>query len=44
MTVKQHNSKLSLTVREVTSVSQAIALFVKILSYHESTIKPQVVK
>jgi len=44
MTIKQNNSKLSLTVREVTSVSQAIALFVKIISYHESTVKPQAVK
>ncbi len=41
MTIKQNNSKLSLTVREVTSVTQAITLFSRILSYHESTIKPQ---
>ena len=40
MTIKQNNSKLSLTVREVTSVTQAISLFSRILSYHESTIKP----
>ncbi|MDX9773564.1 MAG: transcription-repair coupling factor [Bacteroidales bacterium] len=36
MTVKQNNSKLSLTVKNVTSVSQAIELLTKIISYHES--------
>jgi len=41
MTIKQNNSKLSLTVREVTSVTQAINLFGRILSYHESTLKTQ---
>ncbi len=41
MTIKQNNSKLSLTVREVTAVTQAISLFSRILSYHESTTKPQ---
>jgi transcription-repair coupling factor (superfamily II helicase) len=44
MTIKQNNTKLSLTVREVTSVSQAIALFGKIMSYHESTVKPQPIR
>ena len=41
MTVKQGNGKLSLTVRGVTSVSQAIVLFGKILSWHASTIKQE---
>jgi transcription-repair coupling factor (superfamily II helicase) len=41
MTVKQANGKLSLTVRGVTSVSQAIELFGKILSWHTSTIKQE---
>ena len=40
MTVKQNNNKLSLTVRDVSSVAQAIALFKKIQSFHLSTIKP----
>jgi hypothetical protein len=40
MTVKQNNNKLSLTVRDVLSVAQAIALFKKIQSFHLSTIKP----
>jgi transcription-repair coupling factor (superfamily II helicase) len=44
MTVKQNNNKLSLTVREVSSVAQAIALFNKIQSFHISTIKPPVNK
>ncbi|MCI0522638.1 MAG: hypothetical protein L0Y37_03185, partial [Bacteroidales bacterium] len=34
MSVKQNNNRLSLTVRDITSVSQAIALFEKIRSYH----------
>jgi len=38
MTVKQNNNKLSLTVRGVTSVNQAIDLFTKILAWHESTL------
>ncbi len=42
MTVKQNNNKLSLTVREVSSVAQAIALFNKIQAFHLSTIKPPV--
>ena len=41
MTVKQANGKLSLTVRGVTSVSQAIELFGKILSWHISTIQQE---
>jgi len=41
MTVKQGNGKLSLTVRSVTSVSQAIALFGKILSWHTTTLKQE---
>ncbi|MFZ2285582.1 MAG: transcription-repair coupling factor [Bacteroidales bacterium] len=41
MTIRQNNNKLSLTVREITSVTQAITLFGKILSYHESNMKPQ---
>jgi hypothetical protein len=41
MTVKQANGKLSLTVRGVTSVSQAIELFGKILFWHTSTIKQE---
>ncbi|MBE0674819.1 MAG: hypothetical protein IH591_09180, partial [Bacteroidales bacterium] len=41
MTIRQNNNKLSLTVREMTSVTQAIALFGRILSYHESNTKPQ---
>jgi transcription-repair coupling factor (superfamily II helicase) len=40
MTVKQNNNKLSLTVRDISSVAQAIALFKKIQSFHLSTIKP----
>ncbi|MGB8358009.1 MAG: transcription-repair coupling factor, partial [Bacteroidales bacterium] len=42
MTVKQNNNKLSLTVREVSSVALAIALFNKIQAFHLSTIKPPV--
>jgi len=42
MTVKQNNNKLSLTVRDISSVAQAIALFNKIQSFHLSTIKPPV--
>ncbi len=38
MSVKQNNNKLSLTVRNVTTVVQAIDLFTGILKYHESTI------
>lgn len=34
MSVKQNNNRLSLTVRDITSVSQAIALFDKIRSFH----------
>jgi transcription-repair coupling factor (superfamily II helicase) len=37
MSVKQNNNKLSLTVRSVTTVVQAINLFTAILSWHEST-------
>jgi len=38
MAVKQNNNRLSLTVRGVTSVNQAIDLFTKILSWHETTL------
>ncbi|MFN2335784.1 MAG: transcription-repair coupling factor [Bacteroidales bacterium] len=41
MTIRQNNNKLSLTVREMTSVTQAIALFGRILTYHESNTRPQ---
>ena len=34
MSVKQNNNRLSFTVREITSVAQAIALFDKIRSFH----------
>ena len=37
MSMKQNNNKLSLTVRGVTSVVQAIDLFTAILTWHEST-------
>ncbi len=37
MSMKQNNNKLSLTVRGVTSVVQAIDLFAAILTWHEST-------
>jgi transcription-repair coupling factor (superfamily II helicase) len=40
MTVKQNNNKLSLTVREVSSVVQAIALFNKMQTFHSSSLKP----
>jgi transcription-repair coupling factor (superfamily II helicase) len=40
MTVKQNNNKLSLTVRDVSSVAQAIALFNKMQSFHSSSLKP----
>jgi len=40
MTVKQNNNKLSLTVREVSSVAQAIALFNRIQAFHSSSLKP----
>ena len=36
MSVKQNNNKLSLTVRSVTTVVQAIDLFTAILAWHES--------
>ncbi len=36
MSVKQANNKLSLTVRGIDSVAQAISLFGAIISYHES--------
>ena len=36
MSVKQNNNKLSLTVRSVTTVVQAIDLFTEILAWHES--------
>jgi transcription-repair coupling factor (superfamily II helicase) len=35
MSVKQNNNKLSLSVKDVTSVAQAIALLGKIISFHE---------
>jgi len=41
MTIRQNNNKLSLTVRGMTSVTQAIALFGRILSYHESNTRSQ---
>ena len=40
MTVKQNNNKLSLTVRDVSSVAQAIALFNRIQAFHTSSLKP----
>lgn len=40
MTVKQNNNKLSLTVRDVSSVAQAIALFNRIQAFHASSLKP----
>lgn len=40
MTVKQNNNKLSLTVRGVSSVVQAIDLFGSIFRWHESTLSP----
>ncbi|HZM12970.1 MAG TPA: transcription-repair coupling factor [Bacteroidales bacterium] len=40
MTIKQNNNKLSLTVREVSSVAQAIALFNRIQAFHSSSLKP----
>jgi transcription-repair coupling factor (superfamily II helicase) len=40
MTVKQNNNKLSLTVRDVSSVAQAIALFNRIQAFHSSSLKP----
>jgi len=43
MTVKQNNNKLSLTVRDVSSVAQAIALFNRIQAFHSSTLKPPVI-
>lgn len=39
MIVKQNNNKLSLTVRDIRSVEQAIDLFRKILAYHSSEVK-----
>ena len=42
MTVKQNNNKLSLTVRDVSSVAQAIALFNRIQAFHTSSLKPSV--
>lgn len=36
MSVKQNNNKLSLTIRSVTTVVQAIDLFTEILAWHES--------
>lgn len=41
MTVRQNNNKLSLTVKGMADVSQAIDLFAKIISYHESTQIPK---
>ncbi|MEZ5020278.1 MAG: transcription-repair coupling factor [Bacteroidales bacterium] len=41
MTMKQNNNKLSLTVRGVSSVVQAIDLFNSILSWHESTVSSE---
>ncbi len=38
MSVKQNNNKLSLTVRNITSVAAAINLFKGIITYHESTL------
>jgi transcription-repair coupling factor (superfamily II helicase) len=40
MTVRQNNNKLSLTVKNVSSVVQAMDLFERIQSYHSSSIKP----
>jgi transcription-repair coupling factor (superfamily II helicase) len=42
MTVKQNNNKLSLTIRNVLSVAQAIVLFNKIQAFHSSSIKSAV--
>ncbi len=42
MTVKQNNNKLSLTVRDMPSVAQAIALFNRIQAFHSSSLKPTV--
>jgi transcription-repair coupling factor (superfamily II helicase) len=40
MTVKQNNNKLSLTVRDISSVAQAITLFNRMQAFHASSLKP----